>query len=69
MSKVITKVKTTVIESDVADADEFRAPSNYYIVNAFGQLVFVSARKRDTAQQWVDSEYGVGKYNIRVWKI
>ncbi len=65
----MSKTKTTVVENEVADSDGFRSPSNYYIVNAFGQLVFVSAKKRDAAQKWVDEEYGPGKYTIRVWKI
>lgn len=65
----MAKVKTTVVESEVADADGFRAPSNHYIVNAMGELVFISSRKRADAQKWVDEEYGAGKYTVRVWKI
>jgi len=65
----MAKVKTWEVTAHEADKDDFKAPSNHYIVNAFGDLIFVSARKRQAAQEWVDSEYGVGKYNIRVWKI
>lgn len=65
----MAKDKTTTVTIDEADADGFRAPGNFYIVNAFGDLVFISAKKRQTAQQLVDTEYGAGKYTIRLWKI
>lgn len=64
-----TKTKTTEVTIEQADEDGFRAPGNFYIVNAFGNLLFVSAKKRQTAQRWVDSEYGDNKYQIRLWKI
>lgn len=63
------KIKTTTVTIDEAEYDGFRAPGNYYIVNAFGDLVFFSAKKRDVAQKLVDEEYGTGKYTIRLWKI
>lgn len=63
------KIKTTVIASDDADRDDFKAPGNYYIINAWGDLVFYSTRKREIAQKAVNEEYGDGKYTIRLWKI
>lgn len=65
----MAKSKTTTVTIEEADADGFRSPGNYYIVNAFGDLVFISAKKRDVAQKLVDEEYGNGKYTIRLWKI
>lgn len=64
-----TKTKTTEVTIEEADADGFRAPSNYYVVNCMGNLVFISARKRDVAQKVANEEYGEGKYQIRSWKI
>jgi hypothetical protein len=65
----MAKDKTTTVTIDEADADGFRAPGNFYIVNAWGDLVFISAKKRQTAQEWADNEYGSGKYTVRLWKI
>lgn len=64
-----TKVKTTIVTIDEAEYDGFRAPSNYYIVNCMGDLVFISAKKRDVAQKVANEEYGEGKYTIRSWKV
>ena len=64
-----TKSKTTIVTQEVADSDGFRSPSNYYVVNCMGDLVFFSAKKRDVAQKAADEEFGSGKYTIRVWKI
>ena len=64
-----TKSKTTVVTQEVADSDGFRSPSNYYIVDCMGDLVFISAKKRDVAQSIANAEYGDGKYTIRCWKI
>lgn len=64
-----TKNKTTIVTQEEADSDHFRSPSNFYVVNCNGDLVFYSTKKREIAQQMADAEFGVGKYNIRVWKI
>jgi hypothetical protein len=40
--------------------------SKYFIVNALGETVYIYARSRDKAQQIVDSEFGKGKYSLRV---
>lgn len=50
------------------DAD-YRIPTMYYIVNAFGELVCFRTGKREKAQSMSDSIYGKGKYNVRARSI
>jgi hypothetical protein len=63
------KTKITRHSQEDVECDGFRSPSNFYIVDCMGDLVFISAKKRQTAQQWADAEYGDGKYTVRLWKI
>lgn len=64
----LIKIKSTVVLEQDADNDDFKAPSNYYILNALGELVFYQTRSRAIAQTWANEEYN-GKYTIRLWKI
>jgi len=47
------------------DDDLEKPPSRYYIVDAFGHLVFVKVRSRGKAQEIIDEVYGKGFYKIR----
>lgn len=40
-------------------------PSRYYVVNAFGDYIFVKVRERAKAQAIIDEVYGKGFYKIR----
>jgi len=40
-------------------------PSRYYIVNAFGDYIFIKVRGRDKAQSIIDEVYGKGFYKVR----
>ncbi len=44
----------------------FKHPSNYYIVNAFGNRLYIKTTDRATAQAKADEIYGKGFYSIRV---
>lgn len=41
-------------------------PSNYYIVNAFGNRVYIKTTDRALAQKKADEMYGKGFYKVRV---
>lgn len=63
------KIKSITIDPEEIEKEQFRSPSNFYILNALGEYVFYQTRSRATAQQWADEEYGIGKYKVRSWKI
>ncbi len=44
----------------------FKHPSNYYILNAFGNRLYIKTTDRATAQAKADELYGKGFYSIRV---
>lgn len=62
MSKVVETIRITF---DDFTCPDFNHPSKWFILDALGDYVFIKTRKRDVAQQWVDSEYGQGKYSVR----
>lgn len=43
--------------------------ANFYIINALGDIIWIKTRKREKAQEWVDSEYGKGKYTVVCIKV
>ena len=45
--------------------DDFKEPTRYFIINAFGEAVHFKTRSREKAQQWSDEIYGEGFYTIR----
>lgn len=55
---------TEVFEYDEANCVEFVHPSEFYIINALGQYVYIKHRSRAKCQRVVDNEYGVGKYKV-----
>lgn len=76
LGKTIEEVKQDSIRKQVQrmhekfivklqDEDITKPPSRYYIVDAFGHLVFVKVRERSKAQQIIDEVYGRGFYKIR----
>lgn len=40
-------------------------PSRYYIINAFGDYIFIKVRGRNKAQEIIDEVYGKGFYKVR----
>jgi hypothetical protein len=54
-----------VVKSEEEVQADNTPPSRYYIINAFGDYVFVKVRGRNKAQDIVDEVYGKGFYQIR----
>lgn len=61
MSKV---VKTVTVTYEQFTEWDFIPPGSWYIRNAMGDYVFVKTSERKVAQDFVDSEYGKGKYAV-----
>lgn len=62
----LTKIKTEEYGREDYLLPSFKDPSNYYIVNAFGNRVYIKTTDRATAQAKADEEYGKGFYSVRV---
>lgn len=39
----------------------------FFVVDAMGLYVFIKTRDRTTAQEWVNENYGAGKYRVRTY--
>lgn len=44
-------------------------PATWFIKDASGLFIYIHTSKRDKAQQFVDEEYGVGRYTVNASKI
>lgn len=66
-----TKEIETIIINSYVDMDdpEFKAPSNYYIINSLGDRVFIISRSRAKATQYITDNYGAGFFKLRTMKI
>ncbi len=62
----LTKIKTEEYGREDYLLASFKDPSNYYIVNAFGNRVYIKTTDRATAIAKADEIYGKGFYNVRV---
>jgi hypothetical protein len=60
-----TPIETIIVSYEDFNDPDFHYPSNYYIVNCFGEYVFYKTRSRHKAQQSVNSFYGASKYQVR----
>ena len=61
----LNKIETVELTKEQREALP-KDPSNYYIVNAFGNRVFIKTTDRATAQDKADEMYGKDFYNVRV---
>lgn len=64
------EIETIIIDSYVdMDDPEFKAPSNYYIINSLGDRVFILTRSRAKATQYITDNYGKDFFKLRTIKI
>lgn len=64
------EIETITIDSYVdMDDPEFKAPSNYYIINSLGDRVFILTRSRAKATQYITDNYGKDFFKLRTIKI
>ena len=63
MSNELNKIQTVELTREQLVA--IKDPSNYYIVNAFGNRVYIKTTDRALAQKKADEMYGKGFYKVR----
>jgi hypothetical protein len=63
MSNELSKIQTVELTRDQLTA--IKDPANYYIVNAFGNRVYIKTTDRAKAQEKADEMYGKGFYKVR----
>lgn len=64
----MSKCKTTIITFEEFTDDDFKKPSNFYIMDAMQNYVFFHTRDRAVAQSWCDTIYD-GVYTVNASKM
>jgi len=64
----MSKCKTTVLTFEEFTDDEYRKPSNFYVMDALQNYVFFHTRDRLIAQEWCDKIYD-GAYTVNASKM
>lgn len=62
MKKCSLEIVTKTFQE--VNCEHFRPPSKFSFVNALGKHVYIKTKKRCIAQEWVDNNYGEGKYRV-----
>ncbi|QNR53836.1 hypothetical protein phiK7A1_046c [Pseudomonas phage phiK7A1] len=65
----IGKLKVTVVPFSQFSEYDFIPPATFFIQNAMGEYVFIHTSKRQGAQDWVDENYGKGRYTVKASKL
>lgn len=65
-SKPIETITLTFAEYNQAKEEKKVLPK-FFVVDAMGLYVFIKTRDRTTAQEWVNENYGAGKYRVRTY--
>lgn len=65
----IGSLRITVVKFDQFSDYEFIPPATFFIQNAFGEYIFIHTSKRQAAQEWVDDNYGKGRYTVKASKL
>lgn len=66
---IIDKQKITVVSYKDFAMWDFIPPATFFIKNAMGDFIFIHTAKRATAQDWVDKEYGKGRYTVNASRL
>lgn len=65
----MSKQKITTVTFDEFSNYEFIPPATFFIQNAMGEYIFIHTANRATAQDWVDENYGKGRYTVKASKL
>lgn len=63
------KQKITVVNFNTFSDYDFIPPATFFIQNAMGDYIFIHTSKRNLAQEWVDENYGKGRYTVKASKL
>lgn len=61
--------KYVYVEAEVADAEGFKPPTSWRVMDAMGNYMYFKARDRKKAQDLCDEWFGKGKYTVRADKV
>lgn len=61
--------KITVVTFEQFSNYEFIPPATFFIQNALGDYIFIHTASRAVAQEWVNEEYGKGRYTVKASKL
>lgn len=61
----MVEITVEYVSEEERFADDFKPPSQFFIVNALGEGVYFHTRSRAKAQTQCDLTYGKGKYSVR----
>lgn len=56
------ELKIVVVTLEEFSDLHFTPPCNWYFRDALGQYIFVSTKKREVVQEYIDENYGKDKY-------
>ena len=65
----MSDLKTTTVSFEQFSNYEFIPPATFFIKNALGDFVFIHTRDRKKAQEWIDENYGAGRYTVNASKM
>lgn len=61
-------MKVTIVEYTIYIDENFIEPTKHFIVDCLGNRVYLHCKDRGKCQQWVNENYGAGKYTVRTNK-
>ena len=62
------ELKITVVDYKTFTDIDFIPPSTFFIMDSLQNYHFVHTSDRKVAQDWVDAEFGKGKYTVKASK-
>lgn len=65
----MSKQRITTVTFEEFSNYEFIPPATFFIQNAMGEYIFIHTAKRAIAQEWVDENYGKGRYTVKASKL
>lgn len=65
----MSATKITIVSFEQFSNYEFIPPATFFIQNALGEYIFIHTASRATAQEWVNEEYGKGRYTVKASKL
>lgn len=65
----MTSPRITVVTFEQFSNYEFIPPATFFIQNALGDYIFIHTASRAVAQEWVNEEYGKGRYTVKASKL
>lgn len=63
-AKKVKPMVTVSVKYEQFTEWDFVPPGSYYIRDAIGNYIFLKTSNRKLAQEYIDTEYGKGKYRV-----